>query len=91
MLARKWIGTLAIASVGVGGCRDRESPPAPAAPRPVEAIKQALNASPKVSDFVVLAGHSAQLRSASSVSSRIQLSGGDVGARGTSAPYLSRL
>jgi len=67
----------------LGGCRDREGTAPPASPRSAEAVRQALNASPKVSDFALEASNSIAFRTASSVGTLV--TGGDVGARGTGA------
>ncbi|HJX63208.1 MAG TPA: hypothetical protein VJ860_04570 [Polyangia bacterium] len=69
---------LAIASCGLG-C-DREKPP-----QPPEVVASALNASPKLGDFVLEAQNSIRLQTGGLV-----VNGGDVGARGTgSGPFLS--
>ena len=69
---------LALAVVG-HGC-DREKPP-----QPTEVVTSALNASPKLGDFVLEAQNSIRLQTGGLV-----INGGDIGARGTgSGPFLS--
>src|SRR6185436_18555217 len=86
---RRWmiLGRAVLAVALLGGCRDRESTAPAPVPRATEVVRQALNASPKVSDFLLEASNSIAFRTASSAT---LVTGGDVGARGTgSGPFLS--
>jgi RHS repeat-associated protein len=74
-----FLGLCAIASLAVVGC-SRNEPSAP----PTTTVVSALNASPKTSDFVIEAQNSVRLQTGGMV-----VNGGDIGARGTSGPFLA--
>jgi hypothetical protein len=74
-----FLGSCAIASLAVVGC-SRNEPSAPA----TTTVVSALNASPKTSDFVIEAQNSVRLQTGGMV-----VNGGDIGARGTSGPFLA--
>src|SRR5262245_13142656 len=88
---RRSLEVLLALLLGVTACarQSDESGQAATQSKGTTSIRQALNANPKLNDFVVLANNSVTLRTASSVSSQVQVTGGDVGARGTSGPFLS--
>jgi RHS repeat-associated protein len=74
-----FLGSCVIASLAVVGC-SRNEPSAPA----TTTVVSALNASPKTSDFVIEAQNSVRLQTGGMV-----VNGGDIGARGTSGPFLA--
>src|SRR5438045_7672089 len=84
---RTWAGRVVLVTALLGGCRDPESAAPRTSQRPAESVRQALNASPKLGDFVLEAGNSIAFQQASSVGTLV--GGGDVGARGSSGPFLS--
>jgi RHS repeat-associated protein len=70
-----------LASGALAGCRDAATaPPKP----PTEPIVEALNATPKTSDFAIEATNSVRLQTGGLVAS-----GGDIGALGTTGPFLA--
>jgi hypothetical protein len=72
-------GLCAFASLAAAGCNRSEPPPVV-----TTTVVSALNASPKTSDFVIEAQNSVRLQTGGLV-----LSGGDIGARGTTGPFLA--
>jgi hypothetical protein len=68
-----------LAVVGLGACSRRELAPAAT----TTTVVAALNASPKTSDLVIEAQNSVRLQTGGLV-----VNGGDIGARGTTGPFL---
>ena len=75
-----------VAVLGGVGCRGsgRRTGAPPLRSAPQASVARALNASPQLGHFVAIADHSARFGTGGLV-----VSGGDLGARGTTAPFLS--
>jgi hypothetical protein len=73
-----FLGLFAVASLAAAGC-NRGEPPSTA----TTTVVAALNASPKTSDFVIEAQNSVRMLTGGMV-----VNGGDIGARGTTGPFL---